>query len=283
MKLLLKVMLVSLLSIHANIAVCFEDNIPPEQIRLYMEVSGIDEMIDSMPVQIEAMFNQRLLTSTKPDAEKEVLELLSNSWDPDVISQSIASHITVNSSKEEINSLLEWRKDATVIKITAAEAESNSVDFQNNLLRYIAALQETPPSQETMKAVKNLVVATDMVDMMVEMTVQVSKAMISGFLEAEIPESTLDKNDLLSTIDSMRASMRPQMEQQAILISYYIYRNITNEELNAYASFYESRLGSRELKLVSESLYVAVSLWAKQSATAIVSNANEKVDSSNMP
>ncbi|WP_075188168.1 hypothetical protein [Teredinibacter haidensis] len=275
MKAVLHILLISLLSFQAF---AFSEKIPEEQIRQYMALSGVDEIIDSVPLQIEAMINQRLLTSENPETEKEIMQVLTYSWDSSVIKESIFNHIQKNSNSGEISALLDWRKSPLVVKITAAELDSASPNFQGDLLHYIADLQVAPPAPETIQAIRRLVVATDMVDMMVEMAVQVTKAMTTAFLQASGGNDEKATIELDKQIDSMRALLTPQMEQQAVLMSYYIYRNISNEELDSYSSFYNSNIGKRELTLVSESLSVAMSLWAEQSAIAIVKNLESKND-----
>ncbi|CAA0078978.1 Uncharacterised protein [Zhongshania aliphaticivorans] len=269
MKAALHFLWISLISFQALASI---ENIPEETIEQYIELSGIEEMIDSMPVQIDAMINQRLLTAENPEVEKEVMLVLTDAWDPSDIKASISNHIQNNSNNREISELLEWRRSSLIMKITAAEAESSDPLFQNNLLRYIADLQVSPPTPETTQAIRRLVVSTDMVSLMVEMTVQVIKAMMSAFMTAESENGSEVTVDINKEINSMRAMLTPQLEQQAILTSYYIYRNISNDELNSYSSFYDSTLGKRELAVVSESLNVAMSLWAEKSAVAIVNN-----------
>jgi len=273
MKIALHVLWISLLSFQVF---ALDGKISEEKIELYMELSGIEEIIDSMPVQIDAMINQSLLTSKNPEIEKEVLQVLNYAWDFSAIKESIAGHIQKNSSNDEITELLKWQKSPLAIKITAEELESSSPNFQSNLLRYIADLQVAPPPPETMQAVRRLVVATDMVNMMVEMIVDVTKAMTTTFMQAASEKGDAGAIELDKKIDSMRAMLTPQMEQQAILMSYYIYRNLSDEELDNYSSFYESNIGKRELTLVSESLNVAMSLWAKKSAIAIVEHMDNK-------
>lgn len=276
MRAVLPTLLLILFSVQALASV--GSKIPADKMERYMELSGIEEMIDAMPLQIDAMINQRLLTAKNPEIEKQTLQVLNDAWDSGQMKGAIIHHLQLYSNEKEISALLDWREEPLAKKITAAELESSLPEFQSNLMRYIADLQLAPPSPETMRAIQRLVQATDMVDMMVEMTVQVSKAMISSFtksgLNSEDNKSVSAAVD--EQIDSMRASIRPGMEQQAILMSYYIYRNISDEDLNNYAKFYESSLGTRELKLVSEALVVSMSLWAERSATGVIQNMEKK-------
>lgn len=264
MKMVLHILWISLLGFQVMAS---NGNVAEAKIEQYIELSGIDEMIDSMPVQINAMTNQRLLTSENPEVDKEVMQVLVDAWDPSAIKSSIANYIQDNSNDADVSELIKWRKTPLIVKITDAEAETSDPNFQNGLLRYIADLQVAPPAPETVESIRRLVVSTDMTEMMVEMIVQITKAMTAPLIDSESQAvAILDKE-----IDSMRLLLTPQMEQQAILMSYYIYRNISDEELNIYSSFYETPIGKRELSIIFESLNVAMTLWAEKSAKAIFS------------
>lgn len=267
LKAALKTLLISLLYLQSVVAV---GNTATAEIHEYMNLSGIDEMVGAMPGQINAMISQRLLTSENPQVEARVMQVLADAWDTQEISDVIADHIAQNSTEQEIAQLLSWRKSPLVLKMTAVEAEASLPDFQPNLVAYLTQLQTDPPTPETMQAVRRLVVATEMVEMMVDTTMHVVRGMTSAFMDAgsQIPGKAMA--EMNAEIDSMQAMLTAQVEQQALLLSYYIYRDVSNSELDEYSSFYESALGKRELKVVSGSLNVGMSLWAQKSAADIV-------------
>lgn len=268
MKTFLSILIVGLLNITVFGAV--KDPVNNADVRRYMAVSGIDEMIDAMPTQIGAMTQQQILTSKKPKQDKEVMQLLADAWDAAALKAGVFNYIKQESGNEELVSLLAWKQSPLAMKITAVEAEANSAQFPSNLMRYIADLQSNPPSDETRTAIQRVVVATDMVDVMVETMVQVSEAMLTSMAAADPSLNAGGKAVIAQQIGQMRQSMTPMMEQQATLMAYYLYRNISNAELDEYAAFYEAELGRRELKLVYDALILAMSQWAEATGELIV-------------
>jgi flagellar motor protein MotB len=269
MKMFVQLLLLSTLSFQLFAAT--EHKIPEKMLAHYLQLSGINDMIESIPAQIEASAKQQHLTATETEAkshENSVQTLLS-AWNTDDIKQSVQDYIQAHSNKEEIAALIAWQEEPLTRKIGAEELVSTSPQFESGFLRYIADLEGNPPSNETKQAIQRFVAATHMTDMMIDMSVQVVKAMMI----AEARSSSTDTVEVEAEIDQQISAtieaMRSSVEQQAILMSYYIYRNISNEELATYSAFYETELGARELALVTESLTEALSYWAGKSAFAL--------------
>lgn len=266
----LQMLILSLLSVSALAA---NERASDSQIEQYMELSGLVEVIESVPVQIDAVSNQRLMVSDNPEVEKAVLKNLSDAWNSQALLVAVASHIQQHAAASDIARLLEWTRSPLATKMKAAELETNSPHFQEDFMRYIAGLQSSPPSPDTMKAVRRLVVATDMVDQMAETYVQITKVMVTSMVEAEGNANSEMIAGIENEMDSMKAMLLPQLNEQAMLMSYYMYRNISAKELAQYTDFYETTLGKTELKLTYDAINLAMSIWAKQAAKAIVEEA----------
>jgi len=269
MKILFQLLLLSTVSFQLFAAT--DDKIPEQMLVHYLQLSGINEMIDAIPTQIEASAKQQLLTATDAESKsnEDNLQTFISAWNADEIKQSIKDHMQAHSNKEEIAALIAWQEQPLTRKIGAEELVSSSPEFQSEFLRYMADIESNPPSSETRQAIQRFVAATQMADMMIDMSVQVIKAMMI----AEARSSSTDTAEVEAEIDQQISTtveaMRSSAEQQAVLMSYYIYRNISNEELATYSAFYETELGARELALVAESLTEAMSYWAGKSAFAL--------------
>ncbi len=262
-------MLIGFLSLQTSVDAYAGNDVSLDKVDQYVNLSGIDVMINSMPEQIEAVTNQQLLTVEDPEAFKSVMQVLINSWDAVALREIVVKNIQANTSNNEIDALLVWRNNPITLKVAAAEAESTSPTFQADLMRFMADLQTTPPNSETVNAIRRLVVTTEMAETMVEVMVQVTKGMLDAFIDLE-PEKKAEAVDAEQQVEAMREMLTPAMQQQAILMSFYIYRNIPNNELDTYSAFYETQLGKKEIALATEALIVAIKHWGRQSATNLV-------------
>lgn len=259
----------------AFVVLAVRAEIPSEQVKQYIALSGIGEMLESMPRQIDFMIDQLVQASENPEQERELMQALAGAWSPAAARASVEDFIRASSDSGEIDQLLRWKVGPLAKKMMAAEMASYAPGFQEDLARFVEGLQDAPPDEETSKAIRRLITQAQLADMMVESTVQVTEAMASALVDAGMFESEDSLADLQLQLDSMRAQLRPRMERQATLLSLYIYRNASIEELEQYADFYESDLGKRELALAYGSLEVAVSLWAKEATRALAAGPGE--------
>lgn len=265
-----------LIAIWLGVALVAQARVPEERIDQYIALSGIGEMLDSMPGQIEAMINQVALMSENPALEKELKYALAGAWNPASARSAVERYLEGSSDTAEIDSLLEWKVSPLAKKMMAAEMESYTPAFQEGLRRYMETLEASPPDEETINAISRLVAQAHVANMMVESTVQVTRAMTLALIETGMIDSEEALAELHADMNAMRRQLRPRMERQATLLSLYIYRGMTSDEIDQYAAYYETDLGKRELALAYGSLEAAMAQWAAEAARALADDGQNR-------
>ncbi len=245
-------------------------DIPGEKIEQFMALSGIGEMLESLPGQIESIIDQLVQASANPEQERKLMEAVADAWSPAAARASVEDFLRQSSGAAEIDRLLQWKVSPLAKKMMAAEMVSYAPTFQEDFGRFMEGLQTNPPDEETSQAIGRLVTRAHVADMMVESMVQVTEAMARALVNAGMVDNEEAVAGLRAQLDSMRAQLRPRMQRRATLLSLFIYRDASNAELDEYSAFYESDLGKRELALAYGSLEVALSQWANESARALV-------------
>lgn len=266
MKSALRILIAGWLALNVLIA---RAEIPDERVDQYMALSGIDEMLEALPRQIEVMVGRLLQASENPEAERVLMNALVGAWDPVATRASVEAYIQGASSPEEIGHLLDWKVTPLAKKVMAAEMESYQPEFEVELRHYTENLQNNPPDEQRDAAVDRLVKSAHLSELMVESSVQPSLALALVLLGAGMIDSKEALGDLHRDLEAMREKLSPQMEKQARQMSYYIYRNITDDELNRYAAYYETDLGKREVALSYGAMKAAMSRWSKDSAKTL--------------
>jgi len=241
-----------------------------DTIEQYMQASGITDTIDSLPSQLDSIVLQSQITSLDTEVDQNVVRILADAWDTVDVKTTIGDYIRDNASASEIQNLLNWRQGELAQKFVVAELAATNPNFTQDFLHYVADLQVAQPDKETRQAVRRVIIATNMVKHMVDISLQVSHVMTEVFTDLQGTEKEEYLGDMQSEMKDMRESLTQQMESQVVLTSFYLYRNISTDELNQYAAFFESELGKRETDIITESLSVAISAWAKQAAQDLV-------------
>lgn len=247
-------------------------DIPDAKIEQFMALSGIGEMLESMPGQIESLIDQLVAASANPEQERKLMQALADAWSPAAVRASVEDFIRQSSDAAEIDRLLQWKVSPLAKKMMAVELASYAPTFQEDFGRFMAGLEANPPDEETSQAIGRLVMRAHLADMMVESMVQATEAMAVALVNAGMVDNEEAVAGLRAQLDSMRAQLQPRMQRRATLLSLYIYRDVSNAELDEYSAFYASDLGKRELALAYGSLEVALSQWVNESAGALVAD-----------
>lgn len=243
--------------------------IPGERVDQYIALSGIGEMLDAMPGQIETLIAQLSLSSEQPELERELKRSLAGTWNPAAARDAVEAYLQAASDAQEIDRLLEWKVSPLAKKMMAAEMASYAPDFREGFSRHVESLPANPPDEATQVAISRLVAQAHVANLMVESTVQVTKAVTLAFIEAGVIDDEEAVAEFTANLGEMRKQLRPRMEQQAVLLSHYIYRGMTRDEIDRYADFYATDLGRRELALAYGSLEAVMAQWTKASVRAL--------------
>ena len=142
------------------------------------------------------------------------------------------------------------------------ELQATQPSFQADLMHYMAVLQTSPPKQDVVASIQGLVETTNMTDMTVELIVSIMKSMALAAGEKETEKFE-------AMIDQMKPMLKGQMNQQMIMTSFYIYRNITPAELNEYTDFYKTELGKHELDLTWAAFTQVFTDWSTKVGTKL--------------
>jgi len=230
------------------------------QIYQLMDKSGTTKIIEGLPLQIQAMGQQMALTNKDPVEHKNFMQVFTSSLNPDVMLRQMLEHIKKNVSPQELQHILTWLDSDLASRLIKAELQSADPKFQQNLMHYIADLQTTPPAPARTKAILNYVESSQVVEQSLKMIMSMLNNMFAA-LKATQPENEELAATLDAQIEQMAVSMKPVMEQQMILTSYFIYRDISEEDLTQYSNFYKQETGKKYLSLMVGAIGDGMSEW----------------------
>jgi len=239
-------------------------SVSDEEINQYIVQIGLKDTFESLPEQMLAMGQQQKLTSPEPALVDQTIQEIIAVWDSEAALMIANQYIRQHSTKDQFAELKQWQNSSLAKTMTGQELQANQPNFQADLMHYMAVLQTNPPKQEVVAAIQNLVVATKMTDMTIELIVNIMKSMAlaTGELETEKFETM---------IAQMKPMLAGQMNQQMIMTSFYIYRNVSSDQINEYADFYKSELGQHELDLMWETLSETFEDWSTKVGTQLKS------------
>ncbi|MBA6352954.1 hypothetical protein [Colwellia sp. BRX9-1] len=236
------------------------DQITDKQIYQLMDKSGITQSIEGLPLQLQAMGQQMALTAKNPVEHEKFMQVFVSSLNPDVMLNKMTENIRKNVSLAELQPILKWLDSDLASRVVSAELQSTDPKFQQNLMLYMAELQSSPPSPDRTKVIIHYVESSEIV----EQGMNLMMAMLENMFEAlkiTQPENVELATQLDAQLEQMAVNIKPSMEQQMVLTSYFIYRDISNEDLNEYSNFYKQATGKKYLSLMVGAIGDGMNDW----------------------
>ena len=232
-----------------------------EMVRRYIELSGIKNMLSSFPEQMDAMAAQARLTSRDPQVEKQVFEVMKESFNIEHFEEELANYLLQNSDRQLLNKLLSWLESPLAKKVTREETRSAAASEQTNMVRYITDMKELPPTEERIELIRRLEETTRMSDLMTKIFMEIMRGMMES-VNLALPEMKRESLDRIYTeIGKMQPAMKDAFRQQMILSSFYTYRNISSRELTRYIHFYATETGQEEIRITGNALGYILKQW----------------------
>lgn len=244
------------------------------EVTQYMALSGIDSALNSIPAQMSAMNQQMQMTAKDPAQSQKVMDLLLNAWQFEDVKLVVSEHVKDNFSANEMQKLLTWLNSDLARRIKAAELKASAPSFNQDFMTYMATLQTTPPTTSRVKVIRNFVEVTNLVDHSLKIVMAVAKGTIEGLMVAN-PGQGVDEAQIQAQMSQMELMMRPALEQQMIMVSYFIYDQLTEQEIQQYTTFYQQPLGKKELTVMYDGIGQALNYW---STTAFENIATEFIE-----
>ncbi len=217
--------------------------------RKVIQYSGIEKMIESFPAQIEAQYLQRQPVAKDPEIEKEVSEIMVESFDIVRAKKVLYNSIIQNSNKEQFQKMLLWLEAPLYKKLSEAEIETSTPEGQANLMRYAANLQSDPPSQTRVELIQRFERAAQQTEMFLQFFELITYGILSGFMELAPDKEKPTDEQIRKQVDEMTPMMKQLMWQQMLITSHYAYRDFSNNEIEEYIGFLETETGKKYVRL----------------------------------
>ncbi|WP_157039982.1 DUF2059 domain-containing protein [Pelobacter propionicus] len=232
-----------------------------ELVENYIDLSGMGEMLRSLPTEMDALASQRSLTSRHPDVESRVYRMVRESFDVRKAKQSLSAYLLHHTDTSYVEDILRWLNTPLARKITREELSASASGQQANMLHYLADLQATPPPQRRIALVQEVERVTHLSELTTRIVMEVTRGMMES-INLALPEGDREPlDDNLEEMETMGPVIREGFRQQMILTSFYAYRNISDKELADYIGFYDSDLGRREIRITGDALGHVLREW----------------------
>jgi hypothetical protein len=183
---------------------------------------------------------------------KRVLEVMESRLDPEVAQEVLA-----------------WLLSPLGKKITALESIQFSPKTLQDLQVFGKQLQSNPPPQKRLALIRRLDTATAASDKNVEVALTILVQTATPMADAMWREKGMGVEEMRRQIDLRRPQWEENARKSTQIGLIYIYRNLTDKELERYVSFSESKTGTTYHKVAFEALMAALTDAAQDNGKSI--------------
>ncbi len=211
----------------------------------YMEVSGATKTLESLSSQITgSMAQTSMMYGEKVDAKK--VAFLEKVFSHDENIQQVRAYLTEHFNNSQLQKIIAFDKSQIGSEFVDAGVDAMQADLQAQMLRFMASLQENPPSQERINTIKKLnsTLQSD------ETMKVIFSELMNFFMQEEDTKGKVSQEQL----SQMMAMMDQALEQQMFISSLFVYRNLSDKELQKVMDFYQSDAGKSEISVLRDAL-----------------------------
>ena len=241
-----------------------------KSIRTYSQLIGLDEVLERMPDQFDATIAQYPSTDEDSRRKRQVARIAKRAWDTRGQKKRVIQYFYAHTTQEQMAQLIEWYNTPLAQKFVEASLEPYHPRFEKSFIRYLKKLESDPLDPERVKVINRVVEASRMSEMMLDSAVEMLRAMMGAFRQFSTKDHPAHHQDLEKEIRAMRAQFGPMMEEQALGMAIYLFRNMTIEDLDQYVQFYDSDLGAFELEMNKGAILHAMTFWGETMMKEVV-------------
>lgn len=246
----------------------------------YFALAEVNTLLDSVPNQIEAMYQDSVVEQGEDASDSRILLSLLSAWHGDDFKSELISRLSKSISHSELTQLVHWQQGDLARQIKQQDLLSEQPEFAGEFFQFSQKLPHSLPSQHKMILINELIEAKQMVNGMVDVTLSVSRPVLTALASASLEQQEEIKIETIEQqISELGQLLETEMSMQIALLSYYLYRNVPEDTLIAYTEFYQSALGQLELKVLNDALHQSIALWQKEYSMLAISDV--KSDSAN--
>jgi hypothetical protein len=220
-----------------------------EQAQRFMHHSGMHDMIDQLPVMLQAQLSEQIREAQDSDRRGAVEAALAAAM-KDLLGSGIAlDYLTTEASAQGMPEILSFLESPLGKRIVAVEKVSSTEQAQAEMSRYATALSQQPPAPARVRLLDELVLALQLDRLMTGMMKGIFQT--SSKLAAELHPEKADQMQqfMAAQWTQMEPMVKAQMLRSATLSVYYGYRDVSDQDLIDYTRFMRSPAGQSYVDL----------------------------------
>ncbi len=212
--------------------------------------SGIEKELAQLPSLIQALFDRSLAEDDQAKGlPKDVLSAaraaVPEAFAPEKLKEAMLAELTEKLTAQDIKEVLQWLDSPIGKKFTQLEEAASTPKAQAKIQRYAARLQDSPPTAERIKVLREFDSAVKATESALEMAIHTQVAVALAIMSTFPLEQQRPLEDLSREMEKNRPILEATVRSQMLISHLYTYRSQSEAEIQLYTEFANSPAGSK--------------------------------------
>lgn len=208
----------------------------------FLDESGLKAQLLELPLILLEQFEQESSYFDESTKQK-IRQTVSRAFSEDLIIKDALTFLDSNYDPVHMSTVREWLKKPLTLKMNEYEQGANSPDVDQEREQFLERLQTSPPDPKRVETIIEFDELTDATFNTVKIITDLYMALITTMNPYQSPEQQLDLNDTTEIRRSIMVQLLPVYENVTVAMNLFAYREVSDEELAEYVSFYDTESG----------------------------------------
>lgn len=215
---------------------------PREKVIEFLDQTGIAEQLADIPFIINEQFvaeEQRF----QPEVQALIKSQLMTSFDANLVREDAISYVLNDVEQAHIQAVIDWLNAPLTIKMNELEVEATTQESQEDLATFVEKVQAGQVDQARLQTILDFDDLTNTTNSTVEYIAELYLALVQAMNPYVSSEDKINPDET----DAMKAmiiqEVYPQYKDVTVILNLYTYKDVSDEDLNNYISFYKTPEG----------------------------------------
>jgi hypothetical protein len=208
----------------------------------FLDESGLRAQLLELPLILLEQFEEES-SYFDENTKQKIRQSISRTFSEELIVKDALEFLEMVNDSVHMKTVREWLNSPLTIKMNEFEQNANSPEFESEREQFLTKLQTTPPDRNRVDVILEFDELTDATYNTVKIITDLYMALIKTMNPHQTTEQRLDLNDTSEIRQSIMMQLLPVYENVTVAMNLFAYRDVKDDELDEYISFYKTDSG----------------------------------------
>ncbi len=240
-----------------------------------MRVSGLEQQLGQTTRSINDSLKKAEESGKATPEQREIGAVMLEAFGTESILASVGKQLADQLNEGELQKVLSWYEGDPGQKLIRLENQLADPEKAKELVEFAKQTEQNPIPEARQSLYKKIDKATLTTETTVDMQLNSRVAMVKAMNKTAKSEKKLTDAEINEKIESQRPKAMEFMQQINLIKFGYLFKDVSESDVEAYAKFAESDVGRKYFKARSKALDAAMQEGSRKVGEAMGSHIKE--------